>query len=485
MSIATPSSPNSLKFGTSGLRGLVTELCGPPAYFYAAAFVASQQESGALRNKDSAVFIGRDLRASSPAIADLCIRAVHDQGFRAVDCGALPTPALALSAMQAGAPSIMVTGSHIPDDRNGLKFYRADGEIDKADEAQINAIHASIARNEIPARVKMPPATSVTDPVANYRARYLDFFSATLLSGMRIGIYQHSSVARDIFADVLQRLGAEVTPLGRAEAFIPVDTEAVRDEDKALARDWATLHRLDAIVSTDGDADRPLIADEAGTFLRGDLVGAMTAAFLGITNIVTPVTSNSRLESCGFFPRVVRTRVGSPFVIAALNAEQKSGNNSILGFEANGGVLLGCDVQRDGRMLKALATRDALLPVIACLAQARSAGQAVSQAARAFGLACADSTRIEHMPSERSAAFLAQLGSDPDFGNAFFADKGGVRGMNMVDGVQCHLSHGDCVHFRASGNAPEFRIYVEADDAARAAGLLAWARAAAEKALQA
>lgn len=485
MSAATSLPANALKFGTSGLRGLVTELCGPPAYFYAAAFVSSQRDSGALKNADSAVFIGRDLRASSPAIANLCIRAVHDAGFCAVDCGALPTPALALSAMQAGAPSIMVTGSHIPDDRNGLKFYRPDGEIDKADEARINALHANLARAELPSTAQKPAGLPPADPVALYQSRYLDFFPATLLTGMRVGIYQHSSVARDIFSDVLRGLGAHVVALGRAEAFIPVDTEAVRDEDKALARDWSAAHRLDAIVSTDGDADRPLIADETGAFLRGDLVGAMTAAYLGIDSIVTPVTSNSRLETCGFFSRVARTRVGSPFVIAALEMEKKSGNHSVLGFEANGGVLLGCDVQRDGRVLRELATRDALLPVIACLAQARANSQTISQAARAFGLAYADSTRIEHMPSERSAAFLARLGSDKDFRENFFADKGGVQAMNMVDGVQCHLSHGNCVHFRASGNAPEFRIYVEADDATRAADLLVWARAAAQKALNA
>ncbi|MDN3591556.1 hypothetical protein QWZ12_13170 [Methylobacterium adhaesivum] len=43
-------------------------------------------------------------------------------GFRVVDCGAFPTPALALGAMRRGSCAVMVTGSHLPEDRNGLKF---------------------------------------------------------------------------------------------------------------------------------------------------------------------------------------------------------------------------------------------------------------------------------------------------------------------------------------------------------------------------
>lgn len=83
--------------------------------------------------------IGRDLRSSSPLIAAQCARAVADAGLVPVDRGAVPTPALALASLQGRAPAIMVTGSHIPDDRNGLKFYRSPGEIDKADEGRVLA----------------------------------------------------------------------------------------------------------------------------------------------------------------------------------------------------------------------------------------------------------------------------------------------------------------------------------------------------------
>jgi phosphomannomutase len=116
---------SSLKFGTSGLRGLVTDLVGEPSRQWTTAFLAYLDQAGLSENRT--VMVGRDLRSSSPRIAQDCIEAAAACGWQAIDCGALPTPALALAAMTEGASAIMVTGSHIPDDRNGLKFYTPGG----------------------------------------------------------------------------------------------------------------------------------------------------------------------------------------------------------------------------------------------------------------------------------------------------------------------------------------------------------------------
>src|SRR3546814_2228487 len=90
---------------------------------------------------------------------------------------------------------------------------------------------------------------------------------------MRIGLYQHASVPRNVLPRILQGLGAEVVTLGRTDEFVPIDTEAVAEADIRRGREWAGEHRLDALVSTDGDGDRPLIGDERGEWLRGGIVG--------------------------------------------------------------------------------------------------------------------------------------------------------------------------------------------------------------------
>jgi len=453
----------SLKFGTSGLRGLVTELVGAPAYAYARAFcamIAADEAAG----PGGEVMIGRDLRASSPAIAALCAQAAADAGLVPLDCGETPTPALALAAMRLPAPAIMVTGSHIPEDRNGLKFYRREGEIDKADEARIVALHERLGLRQAPEPTAAPRRGEAGAP---YVARYVDFYGPDALAGLVVGVYQHSGVARDLICEVLAAVGARPVALGRADRFIPVDTEALRPEDEALACRWAGEQRLDAIVSTDGDADRPLVADESGRFLRGDLVGALTAAVLGADAIVTPVTSNSALEKLGLFERVWRTKVGSPHVIAGMNEARAAGARIVVGFEANGGLLLGSDVTRGGRTLAALPTR-------ACLDRAARAGAPLSRLSAEARFAVALSNRLQNVAQEKTAALIARLdGADATFRDRAFAGHGGVVALDRCDGLRMTLGNGATLHLRASGNAPELRVYVEAATQEAAEALLA------------
>ena len=73
-------------------------------------------------------------------MAPAVLRAAADLGCVAVNCGKVPSPAVAWYGLVRRVPAIMVTGSHIPDDRNGVKFYRPDGEIDKHDEAEISRL---------------------------------------------------------------------------------------------------------------------------------------------------------------------------------------------------------------------------------------------------------------------------------------------------------------------------------------------------------
>lgn len=459
----------SLKFGTSGLRGLVTDLMGLPAYSYIRAFCAVIAEDEVAGPGDE-VLIGQDLRSSSPTIAAQCALAIRDAGLVPVDCGAVPTPALALTAMQIGAPAVMVTGSHIPDDRNGLKFYRRQGEIDKSDEERILTWHRRLALTICPTGVTDVRAH---DALTGYKARYVGFFGEQALQGLTVGVYQHSSVGREVICEIMAALGATAVALGRADRFIPVDTEALRPEDVALARDWALAQPLDAIVSTDGDADRPLIADENGHFLRGDLLGVLTATMLGADAIVTPVTSNSAIETLGVFSQVSRTKVGSPYVIAGMVEAKASGAACIVGFEANGGVLLGSDIDSDTGTLAALPTRDAMLPILATLTLAVRRRQKLSELAANQHFAVALSNRLQDAPQQKSAALIAKLDDDnPAYRETAFAPRGGVIARDRRDGLRMTLGDSTTLHYRASGNAPELRVYVEAQRLEDAEALL-------------
>ena len=206
--------------------------------------------------------------------------------------------------------------------------------------------------------------------------------------------------------------------------FVPVDTEAHRPEDKAFLAEAAAGGRFDALVSTDGDADRPLIADGGGGILRGDVVGLLAASYLQLDTVVTPVTSGSALETSGLFAHVRRTRVGSPFVIEGMVEAARAGGHGIAGFEANGGFLLGSDITLDGRPLAALPTRDAVLPILCVLAAARRVAQPLARLVAGLNVGATAAHRLPDVPKVRSQAFLAQLAQDAAYRSAFFAPVG-------------------------------------------------------------
>lgn len=443
------------KFGTSGLRGLVTDLTPDLVADYTRAFLTACPHGGA-------VHVGQDLRASSPEIAAAVMQAVRAVGLKTVDHGAVPTPALALASMGAGQAAIMVTGSHIPADRNGLKFYLPTGEIAKSDE---EAILAALGSGSDTAQTG--DLVQEAGALAGYVARYVEAFGAGALRGLRVGVYEHSSVARDAMADALGQMGAEVVRLARADTFIPVDTEAVDADTRAMLKRWCAEHRLDALVSTDGDADRPMVVDATGTLVPGDVLGPLTAQALGAEVLCTPVSSNTLVDQLGF-ARVIRTKIGSPYVIAAMEAA----GGRVVGYEANGGFLLGFEAQGPAGTLAPLMTRDCLLPIVAPLAMARAKGVSLAELVSDLPPRFTAADRIAGIPTEASKAFIAELTEDASARAAFFAGRAEETGIDLTDGLRVSFADGSVIHLRPSGNAPEFRCYAEAETAARAEMLM-------------
>lgn len=465
-----------VRFGTSGVRGRVPDLTDRLVYGATMGFLGHLHGQGSVE-PGSPVGLGGDLRPSTPRIMDAVARAIADAGHRVCHLGRVPSPALALWGFSRRLATVMVTGSHIPSDRNGLKFTRPDGEISKADEQAI--LEQPVAADDLftdEGAFQTVARLGVADSVA--RSEYLDrltgFFGPGALSGLRVGVYQHSAVGRDDMVTVLNALGADTITLGWSTEFVPVDTEAIRPEDADAAESWASSHTLDAIVSTDGDSDRPLIADESGRWLRGDVAGILTADLLGVEALAVPVSCNSAVDLCGRFTEVVRTRIGSPYVIDSMEALLRAGHATVAGYEANGGFLLASPVHRAGRSLSPLPTRDALLVHLAILAAASARQVPVSRLVANLPNRFTASDRLGDFPRRRSRAILEWLQNSTAKKQAASLGfgPGSVVGDDRTDGLRLTLDTGDIVHLRPSGNAPEFRCYAEASSPEQAEALV-------------
>ena len=442
-------------FGTSGLRGLVSELTDDLVADYVHAFLSTLDNCETL-------YVGRDLRPSSPDIAGVICSVAEQAGADVVDCGALGTPALALASMGARAAAIMVTGSHIPADRNGLKFYLPDGEISKTDEAAINMAYAD--RKRFDRAGGSYRVNTTAEP--RYIARYIDAFGADALTGLRLGVYRHSSVARDTMEHIFTGLGAEIVPLAHSDVFIPVDTEAVDAEMRTELAGWCRTHGLDAIASTDGDADRPMLTDASGKVIPGDVLGVLTAQVLNAKAVVTPVSSNDMVRRLPDFDAVQLTKIGSPFVIAGMD-ELRTSQPDVVGFEANGGFLLGFNASIKGP-LSPLPTRDCMLPMIAPLFAAKAADKSLAELVADLPPCFTAADRLQDIDRSKAGIFLSRLIEDEAMREAFFSPFGEIASIDLTDGLRADFVSGDVVHLRPSGNAPEFRIYAQSESEARA-----------------
>jgi len=544
--------PQPLKFGTSGRRGEVVHLTQLEIYVNALAELeylqSLPQSEGGIRQGDDFYF-AYDLRPSSSKfdpqlggrgeIAQAIVSAIRDSGLKPVNLGRIPTPALAHYALKNGRGSIMVTGSHIPFDRNGYKVNTSRGELLKKDEAPVNA-----KVEEVRARVYVESANdSLFDRNGLFRSgssklpreskagrnayvqRYLDFFEGLSLKGKRILFYQHSAVGRDLVPEILRELGAEVVAMGKSDVFVPIDTENIDAGQLAfllrMAQEAALSYGpIDAVLSTDGDSDRPLILSVDNTpdslnvrFHGGDLVGMIVAEYLGADAVVVPVSCNDALDTGPLRGALEpKTRIGSPFVIAGMEKARASGRSRICGWEANGGFLTGSDIERRGKVLSALPTRDAVLPILCVLfASAEkkvSIGALFDQLPRRFSRAAL----LKNLPRAASLKILQRFApadarvnqiefpavpggvradifnedrrpaciSDEDIKKAlnireglskFFRPSdgfGSITWINYTDGIRIHFSNGDVGHVRPSGNADELRIYAVADTQERA-----------------
>ncbi|MGM8849359.1 phosphomannomutase [Salinicola halophyticus] len=464
---------SGIRFGTSGARGLVEDFSETACALLTDAFVTVMRQTHSFER----IAIGMDLRPSSPDIARACQRAAESLNIHVEHHGVIPTPALALYSIDAGIPAIMVTGSHIPFDRNGIKFYRPEGEITKADEQAItDRLGLLSSSGKTPSFVSFLSVTDETpyntSAASHYIQRYTSLSSVAPLKGWRIGVYQHSAAGRDINNSIFESLGATVISLGRSDEFVPIDTEAVSQHDQEQATSWVREHALDALFTTDGDGDRPLLADETGQWWRGDVLGLICARELGVEALAVPVSTNSAIEKSQSFEKIVRTRIGSPYVLSEIVNLTKS-YSRVAGFEANGGFILGAEALLNRHVFSPLPTRDAVLPVITAMVAAANNHVPLSRLRLSLPNRFTASDRLQQFPTRTGEQLIDEWSRHPDESLRALDIIDNVVSVDRTDGLRMTLDNDDVIHLRPSGNAPELRCYAESFSEGRARELVA------------
>jgi len=305
-------------FGTDGVRGVVGK-------DLTLELVERLGRAATLWSRGGRVFSGRDTRASGLELEAAFARGVVEAGGNAVLGGVLPTPAVALLALDLG---VVVTASHNPPEYNGVKVFDRDGQklTDEAEE-QIEALLD-----------KPGPGGGAIDRIEVATDSYLEHVVERFgsdLSGLRIVVDCANGAYSGLAPQAFGQLGAEVTAVGDAPDGTNINV-GCGATDLSLLQGAVRAGVFDLGVAFDGDGDRMLAVDASGEPVDGDQILAVLALELGVELVA--VTSMTNL---GFHRlmaergvRVVTTDVGDRYVLEALRRE-----GGVLGGEQSGHII--------------------------------------------------------------------------------------------------------------------------------------------------
>ena len=306
-------------FGTDGVRGVVGEFITPE-------LVERLGRAASLWTGAAKVFVGRDTRASGVELEEAFARGVISAGGDCILGGVLPTPAVALLALDLG---VVISASHNPPEYNGVKFFDSQGhKLSDISEEQIEELLAAapgIDQGEI---------EHVEVATDSYLEHILERFGVDL-SGIRIAVDCANGAYSGIAPRAFERCGAEVHSIGDEPdgSNINVGCGAT---DLALLQKTVVEGGFDLGIAFDGDGDRMLAVDEQGEAIDGDQIVAILALDQEVDQVAVTVMTN-----LGFHAlmrerdiRVHTTNVGDRYVLEALQRE-----GALLGGEQSGHVI--------------------------------------------------------------------------------------------------------------------------------------------------
>ena len=306
-------------FGTDGVRGIVGQDLTPE-------LVEQLGRAATLWSDGGRVFVGRDTRESSEELEEAFGRGVVAAGGNAVLAGVLPTPAVALLALDLGA---VISASHNPPEYNGVKLFDGEGrKLTDAAEEEIEALF-DVAFAGSPGQV---------DHVDVAEESYLDHIVerfGTDLCGLKLVVDCANGAYSGIAPTAFERLGAEVTAIGCEPDGMNINV-GCGATDLSTLQQTVTSSGADLGVAFDGDGDRMLAVGARGEVVDGDQILAILMLHLGVDLVAVTVMANLGLhrlaEERGI--RVVTTDVGDRYVLEALRRE-----NGILGGEQSGHLI--------------------------------------------------------------------------------------------------------------------------------------------------
>jgi phosphoglucosamine mutase len=304
-------------FGTDGVRGVVGDDLTED-------LVERLGRAFAVWNDGDEILLGRDTRASGPALEHALAQGLASGGAEVSLGGVLPTPAVALLGRDAGA---VVSASHNPPEYNGIKFFHQGLKLTDDEEERVEALFDE----------PTSPEGSIAETFG-CQERYVELVCerfGTPLAGLRVALDCAHGAMYEVAPTAFERLGADLVVVGNEPNGANIN-EGCGATDLSLLSRVAREQEVDLGIAFDGDGDRMLAVDAGGNEVDGDQIVAILALHLGVDLVAV-----TQMTNLGFHRlmgdrgiRVVTTDVGDRYVLEALRRE-----GGVLGGEQSGHLI--------------------------------------------------------------------------------------------------------------------------------------------------
>ncbi|MDX6592714.1 MAG: phosphomannomutase [Gaiellales bacterium] len=309
-------------FKAYDVRGVVPdELDEEGAYRLGRAYVAEFEPA--------VMAVGRDMRLSSPGLAEALARGAAEQGADVVDLGQIGTEMLYFAVGEYGYEGgIQVTASHNPRQYNGMKIVRR-GALPVGGDTGLDKLKQGAVEGELPA-VGAPGSITQRDVYAEFHDRVLQFIDPSALRPMRVVMDGANGMAGPMIEPLLDRLPIDAIPsnMNPDGTFPNHEPNPLLEENRQFIIDQVRSQGADLGIAWDGDADRCFFIDDTGEFVPGDLITALIARSMlekhpGATIVYDLRASwavRDTVEQAG--GTALENRVGHAFIKARIRKEQ-------------------------------------------------------------------------------------------------------------------------------------------------------------------
>jgi phosphomannomutase len=229
------------------------------------------------------IAVGRDMRLSSPAIAQAFIDGATGLGTDVVDYGMIPTDVLYFAVARDGLDGgVQITASHNPKQYNGLKMVRQEA-FPLSGEAGISDIRDMVAAGRVPTLAGRRGEVTARSVIAPYVDHVMSFIDPAIIRPFNVVLDAGSGMGGLIAPKLFDRLPCKTTRLCfEVDGRFPVhEANPLIEENRRDIVERVVAEKADIGIAWDGDADRCFFIDGGGEFISGDFITALLAeAFL-------------------------------------------------------------------------------------------------------------------------------------------------------------------------------------------------------------